>query len=196
MKKIADWLFENDAFRKYRISLFNENYFTPMTEDDTNNWCGGVCNGMLAFDYLGQAFPCIRYMGSSLNGRQEPYSIGNTEGLFNTPLFEERRELLTSITRQSQSTEECLQCPIAKGCAWCSGYNYEVFGTPNKRATFICCMHKARSLANAYYYNKGHYLMGESERMPIYLPKEEALEIISENEWEELKFYEISGDIL
>jgi hypothetical protein len=57
-------------------------------------------------------------------------------------------------------------------------------------------MHKARSLANAYYYNKGHYLMGESERIPICLPKEEALELISENEWEELKFYEISGDTL
>ena len=36
-------------------------------------------------------------------------------------------------------------------------------------------MHKARSLATAYYYNKGYHLMGEDERFTIYLPKEDAL---------------------
>ena len=62
--------------------------------------------------------------------------------------------LISNITRKSQSTEECFNCPIAAGCSWCSAYNYEQFGTPNKRATNICCMHKAASLANVYYWNK------------------------------------------
>ena len=190
LKRVADWLFENDAFRKYRISLFNIEYFSPMLEEETNNWCGGICNGMLSFDYKGKAFPCIRYMKSSLNNKREPLSLGDVNGLFITKEDKEKYKLLTSITRQSQSTEECLKCPIAKGCAWCSAYNYEVFGTPNKRATFICIMHKARSLANAYYYNKGYYLMGEKERFKINLPKEEALKIINEQEWELLKYYE------
>ena len=29
-----------------------------------------------------------------------------------------------------------------------------IFGTANKRATYICKMHKARVLANYYYWNK------------------------------------------
>jgi hypothetical protein len=43
---------------------------------------------------------------------------------------------------------------VAKGCGWCSAYNYEEFGTINKRTTYICIMHKARVLANNYYWNK------------------------------------------
>lgn len=190
LKRVADWLFENDAFRKYRISLFDVTYFCPMPKEETTNWCGGVCNGMLSFDYKGCAFPCIRYMGSSLNNKRVPLSIGDINGLFVTKEDKEKYNFLSSITRQSQSTDECINCPIAKGCAWCSAYNYEQFGTPNKRATYICIMHKARSLANAYYYNKGYYLMGEEERFSINLPKEEALKIIDEQEWELLKYYE------
>jgi radical SAM protein with 4Fe4S-binding SPASM domain len=129
-------------------------------------------------------------MESSLNGKQEPYSIGDVNGLFIKEEDKEKLKFLTSITRQSQSTKECINCSIAKGCAWCSAYNYEYFGTPNKRATFICIMHKARALANYYYYNKGYSLMEEKERMKIYLSKEEALNIISEEEWNELKKYE------
>jgi radical SAM peptide maturase (CXXX-repeat target family) len=190
LKKIADWLFETDSFRKYRISLFDSNYFEPLDENETSNWCGGICNGMLAFDYKGDAFPCIRYMASSLNGKQQLYSIGNINGLFKKPEEQKRFELLSSITRQSQSSEECLSCPIAKGCAWCSAYNYECFGTPNKRATFICWMHKARALANYYYYNKGYALLEEEQRMSIFLSEKDALQIISKTEWDELKSYE------
>lgn len=190
LKKVADWLLDNDAFRKYRISMLNADMFKPMKASETQNWCGGACNGMLAFDYKGRAFPCIRYMGSSLNGKQIPYSIGTVEGLFLTPEEQERRNTLLSLTRQSQSTDECLNCPVASGCGWCSGYNYECFGTPNKRATFICWTHKARSLASAYYYNKGYHLMNEDNRFIIHLPKEDALQIISEEEWELLKYYE------
>lgn len=190
LKKVADWLFENDAFKKYRISMFNEKLFKPKSEEDIQNWCGGVCNGMLSFDYKGDAFPCIRYMGSSLNNHQQPFAIGNINGLYTTSKEKERFELLTSITRQSQSSEECWQCPVADGCGWCSAYNYECFGTPNKRATFFCWTHKARSLASAYYYNKGYTLSKENTRIKIYLPKEDALKIISKEEWEELKKYE------
>lgn len=190
LKKVADWLFETDSFKKYRISLFNEDLFTPLPLEENNNWCGGVCNGMLSFDYTGNAFPCIRYMNSSLNDKQLPYSIGTIDGLFQTEKEKERYNILSSITRSSQSTKECLECPVAKGCGWCSGYNYEYFGTPNKRATFICWMHKARSLINSYYYNKGYYLLNENNRVKIYLSENDALQIISKEEWEELKFYE------
>jgi sulfatase maturation enzyme AslB (radical SAM superfamily) len=99
LKKLADWLFENDAFRKYRISMFNKDLFSPLPASETQNWCGGVCNGMLSFDYLGNAFPCIRYMGSSLNNKQIPYSIGNVNGLFISEEEKERYNTLKTITR-------------------------------------------------------------------------------------------------
>ena len=63
-------------------------------------------------------------------------------------------QALSGITRQSQSTDECLNCSVNSGCAWCTAYNYDHYKTPNKRATFICWMHKARVLANYYYWNK------------------------------------------
>ena len=94
--------------------------------------------------------------------------------------------MLSNITRRSQSTDECFYCPVGSGCSWCSAYNYEEFGTPNKRATYICIMHKATSLANAYYYNKLYKTYNLSYRKPIYLPKDEAINIIGENEYNEL----------
>ena len=54
---------------------------------------------MLAFDYTGKAFPCIRYMNSSLNDKQIPYSIGTVDGLFLTPEEQKRKDTLLSLTR-------------------------------------------------------------------------------------------------
>ena len=87
---------------------------------------------------------------------------------------------MSCITRRSQSTDECFNCPIGSGCGWCSAYNYEHFGTQDKRATYICCMHKARSLANVYY----HRLKGED--FPNNCPKEWAIPIIGEEEYEKI----------
>lgn len=95
----------------------------------------------------------------------------------------ENLDLISNITRRSQSTDECFYCPIAAGCAWCSAYNYEEFGTPNKRAIYICCMHKAQSLANVYYWNTLYKYLNINKKFKMYLPKEEALKIIDENEY-------------
>ena len=53
-----------------------------------------------------------------------------------------------------------------------------VFGTPDKRATFICWMHKARSLANVYYWNKLYNKNNNNKVFEMYLPKEDALQIM------------------
>lgn len=155
MIKIADYLIDNNLYDKIYISLFEEEYFKPMEETDNDNWCGGVNNKMFALDPDGNYFTCIRYMGSSLNGKQKPLKIGsNSEGYLSTPEFIKTNQMLINVTRRSQSTDECFWCPIAKGCAWCSAYNYEEFGTVDKRTTYICVMHKARAYANFYYWNK------------------------------------------
>ena len=69
----------------------------------------------------------------------------------------------------------------------CSAYNYQVFGTPDARATYICIMHKARALGNIYFWNKYYRQHGRQERMKMYIPDEWALEIINQNELNMLK---------
>ena len=55
-----------------------------------------------------------------------------------------------------QSKQECIDCEVASGCAWCQGENYDAAETPTvyQRSTAICKMHKARVRANNYYWNK------------------------------------------
>jgi radical SAM peptide maturase (CXXX-repeat target family) len=184
LKIIADYLIYNNLYNKYFIRFFDEDNFQPMEENENSNWCGGVDNLTLAVDYKGDIYPCIRYMESSLNGTQKPLKIGSVNyGLLNTDEEKENNQLISNITRRSQSTDECFYCPIASGCSWCSAYNYEEFGTPNKRATHICCMHKAASLVNVYYWNTLYKYLNINKTFKMYLPKEEALKIIDEEEY-------------
>lgn len=138
---------------------------------------------MLAFDPEGIAYPCLRYMESSLGDDVPPLIVGSVDGLFDTEEHKYTADCLSCITRRSQSTDECFNCPIASGCSWCSAYNYQSLGTPNKRSTHICNMHKARSLANVYYWNKYYRKNNMNERFKMYLPKEEALKFITEDEY-------------
>ena len=138
----------------------------------------------MAINYKGNMYPCIRYMDSSLNNKQKALNIGNIyTGYLITEEEKENYNLISNITRRSQSTDECYYCPIGEGCSWCSAYNYEEFGTPNKRATYICCMHKARSLANVYYWNTLYKYLNIDKKFTMHLPKEEALKIIDEQEY-------------
>lgn len=183
-KKIADYILSLDG--EVEIALFEEHFFHPKDPNDLQNWCGGT-GAMLAFDPDGKCFPCIRYMHSSLNDDQEPLCIGDCEtGLYNTPETKAIGDMLNSIDRRSQSTDECFNCPIAEGCSWCSGWNYQLYGTPDKRCTRICPMHKARSLANVYYWNKCYQKNNMNKCFHRYLPDEDALEIISKEELEYL----------
>lgn len=183
LKKMADKLLKLDI--QPMVALFRENSFRPMSPENNDNWCGG--NGrMLAFNPDGVAYPCLRFMESSLGDSQEPLVIGSAAGLLVTDKDKENIGKLKGITRRSQSTDECFNCPIAEGCAWCTAWNYQETGSPNKRSTHICAMHKARSLANAYYWNNLYRKHGISKRFKIHLPKEECLKIIDKVEYEKL----------
>ena len=180
LKKMADRLLElND---ETTISLFNEYFFSPLGHNDNQNWCGGTSK-MLAFDPDGVAYPCLRYMPSSLGNDVPPIVIGSVEGIYVTDEQKHIKEYMDGITRRSQSTDECWNCPIAAGCSWCSAWNYQETGSVNKRSTNICAMHKARSLANVYYWNKWYRLNNIDKRFKMWLPKEEALRIIDEKEY-------------
>jgi len=140
--------------------------------------CGGT-GEMLACGTDGKLFPCIRYMGMSLGNSREELTCGNLDDGIDKDMLE---NMYNSVTRRSQSTDECYYCPIAKLCAWCSGYNYQVFGTVNKRATFICVMHKARSLGNVYYWNRVYKKHNIKDRFKRWLSDDECLKIINQEE--------------
>lgn len=170
---LSNYLIDNNLYNKIYISLFDENLFTPLNENDNINWCGGIADHSLSINYKGKFYPCIRYMGSSLNNKQKELNIGNIyTGYLSNEEEKENYIQLLNITRRSQSTDKCFYCPIAKGCAWCSAFNYEEFGTVNKRATYICKMHQARALANQYYWNKLYKKLNINKKLEIQLPKE------------------------
>lgn len=186
LKMSADYLLENRLTDIY-LSIFEENFFHPKDPNDLQNWCGGT-GDMISVDYTGNIYPCIRYMPNSLGPGVKPLTVGHVDhGILGTEEERTCARCLKCIDRRTQSTDECFNCPIAEGCSWCSAYNYQVFGTADKRATFICVMHKARALANAYYWNRLYRMMEEPKRFKIHIPEEWALEIIPKDEWTMLK---------
>ena len=186
LKLCADYLIGN-ALDEIFVSIFQEDFFRPKSSDDIQNWCGG--NGeMISVDYTGNIYPCIRYMPNSLGPGVKPLVIGHVDhGILGTQEEKDCAHCLHCVDRRTQSTDQCFFCPIAEGCAWCTAYNYQVFGTPDRRATFICVMHKARALANAYYWNRLYRSRGQGKRFRIHIPEDWALEIISPEEWKKLK---------
>ena len=190
MKQFADYLIDNDLNNIY-CSFLEENFFKPKKVGDDDNWCGGT-GAMLSCDPDGFLYPCIRYMESSVGDDQPPLRIGSVDsGIESTEEEKQIVKCLDCITRRTQSTDKCYYCPIADGCAWCSAYNYQVFGTADKRATYICIMHQARALANVYYWNKLYQKNNEDKQMLCYVPKEWAIPIIGEDEYNML--IELSG---
>lgn len=183
MKRIADEFDKKGLKDKIYCSLFSDIIGKPKAEDDLQNWCGGT-GMMLSMDPDGYLYPCIRYMESSLGDEQPPLRIGHVNtGIGHSCDESNCIECLKRIDRRTQSTDECFYCPIAGGCSWCSAYNYQVTGTPNSRATYICDMHKARVLANSYYWNKYYLSKGQDKKFEMHCPAEWALEIIDKDEY-------------
>ena len=183
LRMIADDLLSEDKYGTMECSLFTEGYFQPIPETDTQGWCGGT-GAMMAFDPDGKAYPCIRYMESSLNGEQEPLVIGDCfTGAYFKQEHVDIREWLSKMNRRTSCDDECFYCPIAKGCASCSAWNYQKYGTPDRKDKGICWMHRARSLANVYYWNRKYRREGSDKRMMIWLEEKYANQIVTENDF-------------
>ena len=185
-KMFIDKFHNSYDVKDYEFSIFSESWGSPLSPIQLNNWCGGT-GSMLAIDPDGNIYPCLRYMESSLGKDRKPLIIGNVdEGLMKKQCEKDCFNCLRKITRRSQSTDQCFYCPIASGCAWCSAYNYQVYGTADKRTTFTCEMHKARSLAAVYYYNTYFKKNGINDVQDLWVPKQWAIPIIGEEEYNNL----------
>ena len=179
---IAQKLLDNP---KVSSTLFTEYKGKPLLSTDTQNYCGGT-GAMLAFDPDGLAYPCVRYMRSSLGDDQPPIVIGDVSDIYNKPEYQAIYQDMRAVTRQSQSTPECINCPVASGCSYCSAWNYQETGSYNKRSTNICWMHRAEALANVFYWNTYYKENNIKQHFPLYLPRDIATQIITDEEYDEL----------
>lgn len=147
---LADAIIDNGYYQNYACSFFAEFIGKPLDrERDNQNWCGA--GKMLAIDAAGNFYPCTRFAQYSLRNKPA-WIIGNVrDGIDQNKL----RPFLT-LDRTTQSRDECINCEVASGCAWCQGENYDAADTHTiyQRSTAICKMHKARVRANNYYWNK------------------------------------------
>lgn len=150
LMQLADAIIDGDYYKYYACSFFSEYIGKPMNpETDNQNWCGA--GRMLAVDATGTFYPCTRFAQYSLRSKPA-LTIGNIhDGIDRNRL----RPFLT-LDRCTQSPQQCIDCEVASGCAWCQGENYDTADTPTifQRSTAICKMHKARVRANNYYWNK------------------------------------------
>lgn len=147
---LADEIIEHGYYKDYTCSFFSEEIGKPLDERLQNqNWCGA--GKMLSIDSAGNFYPCTRFAQYSLRSKKARI-IGNVyDGINKNRL----RPFLT-LDRCTQSLQECIDCEVASGCAWCQGENYDAADTSTifQRSTALCKMHKARVRANNYYWNK------------------------------------------
>lgn len=148
--QLADDIIDGEYYKNYACSFYTESMGKPMDcMLENQNWCGA--GKMLSVDAVGNFYPCTRFAQYSLRDKKA-WIIGNIhEGIDKNKL----RPFLT-LDRCTQSSQECIDCEVASGCAWCQGENYDAADTPTvyQRSTAICKMHKARVRANNYYWNK------------------------------------------
>lgn len=147
---LADEIIDKEYYKDYECSFFDKTLGKPLDKSLMNqNWCGA--GKMLSIDAMGNFYPCTRFAAYSLRNKK-PIIIGNIkDGIDKNKL----RPFLC-LDRCTQSKQECIDCEVAQGCAWCQGENYDSADTDTiyQRSTAICKMHKARVRANNYYWNK------------------------------------------
>lgn len=173
LMELADAIIDGGYYKDYVCSFFTEHIGKPMDMQlENQNWCGA--GKMLAVDAEGNFYPCMRFAKYSLRSK-DALIIGNVhDGIDKNKL----RPFLT-LDRCTQSKQECIDCEVASGCAWCQGENYDAADTPTiyQRSTAICKMHKARVRANNYYWNKLYRKLekeGECEAFENNKPKSNA----------------------
>ncbi|MDJ0764513.1 MAG: radical SAM peptide maturase, CXXX-repeat target family [Myxococcota bacterium] len=149
LNQLTDLMIAKKLYKEYQCSFFNRTIGKPIDHETRDgNWCGS--GRMLAIDAEGDFYPCLRFLSFAL-AHHPARKIGNIRD----GLDVNRVRPFLALTDSTQSPEECLNCSVASGCAWCQGYNYDTSdtGTIYQRATHICLMHKARVRANKRFWN-------------------------------------------
>ena len=197
LKLLSNHILENDLENIY-LSIFNERQESVGNPLNDNNPCGS--NGkMLSLRPNGQFYPCIRFMPTSVGKDVPDLCIGNIDkGIEERKTGSKVLAMLDDMTRRSQLTDICFECPIGNQCPGCNALSHTVFGTPNKKATFSCIMQIAQFLSNVYYWNTlllKHPDWNLDVRKNV-LPDEWSLLVIDKDELDYLKTLECMAMIV
>lgn len=167
LKELADYIISNELYNSYTCTLFMDHIGHPYSKAQLNNTSCGA-GRMLALAPNGKIYPCMRYYDYSLN-KKRGYVVGDVDSGID---FEKLRPFKLTMYKY-QSDNECLSCPVATGCEFCQGFNYDEAETDTnfQRAKYICKMHKARVRANNYYFSLLKNLKG-IQRENFYWEKE------------------------
>ncbi|GFZ33071.1 hypothetical protein CSC2_35970 [Clostridium zeae] len=150
LKELADYIIENKLWEDHSVRFFGPNIGLPLEKKELEkNFCGA--GTMLAIDWKGNFFPCVRFCDISLSQKK-----GKVIGDIYNGINEDKLRPFAALSTKIQSKEECLECEVASGCAWCNGFNYDIADTDTifQRATNICKMHKANVRANDYFWDR------------------------------------------
>jgi uncharacterized protein len=160
LKELADYIIDNKLWDKHSVRFFNPNIGQPLSKREMkNNYCGA--GEMLAIDCEGNFYPCIRFLDFSLSNKK-----GRKIGDINSYIDMNKLRPFKALTLKHQSTQNCIDCEVATGCAWCTGCNYDLAesDTIYDRATNICKMHKANVRSNEYFWERYYQAIGEKKQ--------------------------------
>lgn len=160
--ELADYMVENNLPVEFSGGMFTDTTGLPYNRNRLKlNWCNCGDNNF-EIDYQGNLYPCVRFLPFALSKNDR--CVGNIA----TGVDYNKLRPFEALNFENQSSQECLECPVANGCGWCVGNNYNknphntVFG----RATAICKMHKARARANDYYWARMRSKRGVVRHVP------------------------------
>jgi uncharacterized protein len=137
----ADYILDNKLYKTKNVSLFSVGLLENI--EKTTNWCGsGSC--MLAVDYRGDIYPCMRFKSLS---KQKPLAIGNIKSG-----IEYKKLLPFYFCHNLRNTPDCGNCEAQAGCPNCTAFCYDETGSIFDRVSYMCDMHRARKRANEYYW--------------------------------------------
>ena len=191
LKNIVDYIvFDHQEYLSNTISIIDNPCGKEVAKEDYDRttWCGGL-GLMIALAPDGYIYPCIRYTPSSNPDNIKLVRIGHVDhGVVITDEEKAVIEEMKKITYRSQFTgTTCENCKIALGCGNCPAYGYEITGKLGYRTMFHCITHQARVLATAYNKNMKFKYHGIGTPMELNIPKEWAIPIVGEDEYEMLK---------
>lgn len=167
LKELADYIIENELWWDHSVRFFDPLTGFPLDREDLKrNFCGS--GKMLAIDCMGKFSACVRFYDISLNNKKGRRTFGDVEN----GIDYDKVRPFSLLSFEAQCTDECINCCVATGCAWCTGNNFDCSDTDTiyQRSIFNCKMHKANVRANEYFWNKLSEVLG-------YMPEERQMKI-------------------
>ncbi len=142
MLKIADYMVDNELYRQKYFRLFDTGLMTPR-HDSWGGWCG-CGKSMLAVDYTGSLFPCLRFKTATV-----PYPIGHVD-----TGVDGNKMLPFCFAHLKKQSPDCSNCEASGGCGECLAPFWDKFGSLFVRGDWHCKMHLARYKANQYFFGR------------------------------------------